>query len=141
MLCRIAIKDAFRQIFVDSFRAAKVDKCLTSMSSCTFSCYLGGVAAPVVEILYPRRSSLPPASLALTGRQCRSFQTANMCLVPVVMPATVSLCGFTMTIVFWPRYISFKTGTNCDDLGPHDPRHSPRWKRIRSWDEVHVWGY
>ena len=86
--------------------------------------------------------ALPLAYLALTGRLCRSRQTANACLVTVVTPATLSLCGFTLTMVFWSRCF-FQDGRRLrrtiDSLasdhfrllglrGPRDPL--PCWKRM-----------
>ena len=37
-------------------------------------------------------------------------------LVTAVTPSTLSLCGFTLTMVLWSRCISFKTGASCDLL-------------------------
>ena len=52
MLCRIDVKDAFRQIVVDPLHAAKFEVTfLTSTLSWTCSCNLDGVAALIFEIL------------------------------------------------------------------------------------------
>ena len=52
--------------------------------------------------------------LALTGRRYRSRHTANACPILAVTPATLTLCGFTLMMVFWSRCVSLKTGTGCD---------------------------
>ena len=67
----------------------------------------------------PDRAHIPgdgfrAVPLALTARRFRSRQTANACLVPAMMPVTLSLCGFTLTMIFWSRYVSSKTGAGCD---------------------------
>ena len=67
----------------------------------------------------PDRGHVPGVSVA-TGapgpdqEMMRIRQTANTCLVPAVVSATLSLCGFTLTMLFWSRYVSFKTGAGCD---------------------------